>query len=285
MTWRNRPTIKKNWNVDNTNIEYIIFIDESGDSSLNGIIKNLEKGNKINKANCIFTISGCIIKKESFPKIKNDIMELKYKYWDDGKFLYKRDGLKRVSFHSYHIRQRLGPFNSNIINTQNFLNDLSTYMEQLDIKIISAAINKLDLCQKYKQPQNPYELGMKFILERLILFLNKNDKNAKIIIVLESRGKKEDKSLLNYVKSILDEGTEFIKKEDFNKISGVYFNEKWCKDSKNQKSYIGLEIADLICYPIAKYCKNGTKDKAFTSIEHKFIGEKSYNGIGLKFFP
>lgn len=65
----------------------------------------------------------------------------------------------------------------------------------------------------------------------------------------------------------------------------MYFNGKWDKQSNNLKSHWILELADLYCYPIFKYGKDGTHDLAFSTLEEKLSGFPNYHGIGIKQFP
>ena len=86
MGWKNRPTFAKNFPKE---IDYIIFIDESGDTSYKHINKCIKNGVEIDKSNRFFTISGCVIKRDDFLKIRDDITKLKYRHWENGLFKYK----------------------------------------------------------------------------------------------------------------------------------------------------------------------------------------------------
>ena len=79
------------------------------------------------------------------------------------------------------------------------------------------------------------------------------------IILLESRGYKEDSILLKHI------------------------NPKW--QDNYHTTTVGLEIADLFSYPIHKFLKLEKKDKAFKIIENKIIGYPEYLNKGLKVFP
>lgn len=282
MSWRNRPTYKHYWN---DSIDYILFIDESGDPSLKYVQKCI-KNNKSISDNKFFTITGCLMKREDFLTAKKNILNLKYKHWNNGLAMYKKyNALKRVCFHSHEIRGRKPPFDNNTIKYDEFVIDLSEYMKNIPIDIFSYTIDKEKHCLRYTEPYHPYSLGLEFILERLVKYSLKPNESA--IIVIEGRGKKEDKELLNHIKDIMDKGTRYVGENYFNVIKGVYFNPKWSKEDDDKKTYFGLEIADLICYPIHKYCKSNftNKDKAFLSIEDKIYGYPDYKGKGIKVFP
>ncbi len=280
MGWRNRP---KYIDYCPNGVDYIIFIDENGDTDLKYIKDCIRNGVEPNSNSVYFTITGVIVKRDDLKVIKEDIMNVKCKYWEDGCFEYKEDDIKRVCFHSREIRRKEGPFSIKKIVREDFLQDISSVMEDIPCKIISSTINKKDHVKKYISPDNPYNLCLNFVMERIVKFYLKSDETA--IVVLESRGKKEDKNILNHIKYIIDNGTNCINSEYFNKIKGVYFNPKWQRESKDKKSYFGLEIADLYSYPIHKYCKNNEKDRAFKSFEKKIYKYPNYFGCGIKKFP
>lgn len=279
MSWRNRPKYKRNWPDD---IDIIMFVDENGDSSIKNIKKNLKSGKQIEENNKYFTTTGSVIRKENFIKSREDIIKLKENHWVDGLYKYKGK-VKRVCFHSHEIRKGKDAFNENVIDKTQFMKDISNYMLNLEIDIFSATLDKEEHCRKYTDPDNPYNLCINFILERFVkYYLNENER---AIIILEARGRKEDSTLLNHIKYLIDNGTKFVSKEHFKKIKGVYFNPKWCKESDEKKSYFGLEIADLVSYPIHKYNTKNNKDKAFECIENKIYGFPYYTGKGIKKFP
>ena len=280
MSWRNRPTYKEQWPEA---IDFMVFIDENGDSSIKGVMKNLKKNIPVEQNNRYFTITACVISRDTFPKIRQANINLKEKHWKNGLYNYNKKKLKRVCFHSHEIRTKTDPFSDKVINYSMFLGDLNKYIYNLNIKIFSSTLDKKRHCERYKEPMNPYNLCINFILERLVKFYLKENQTA--IIVLEARGTREDKKLLTHIKSVIDNGTSYANKKYFEKIKGVYFNPKWCKKQNELKTYFCLEIADLISYPIHKYNTRNVKDKAFKLIENKIYEYPNYDGKGIKFFP
>lgn len=279
MGWRNRPTSKSKWP---DNVDVIMFIDENGDTSMKNVKRSITEEKELTINNKYFTITGCVIRKENFEKAKNDIIDIKERHWKEGIFKYK-DKEKRVCFHSHEIRKGINAFHETVINRSEFMKDISEYMIELKVDIFSSTLDKEAHYKKYLEPDNPYNLCMDFILERLVKFYLNPGETASI--VLEARGKKEDRKLLEHVKRVIDNGTRFVSSEYFKKIKGVYFNPKWSKESDDKKSYFGLEIADLISYPIHKYNIKGEKDRAFKAIENKIYGYPNYEGKGIKNFP
>ncbi|SKB00056.1 Protein of unknown function [Caloramator quimbayensis] len=279
MSWRNRPTFIESCPED---IDYILFVDENGDSNLKYIKKCIINKHLPDNNNRFLTITGTIVKKEDLTNIKNKILALKQKYWENGMFYYKGH-LKRVCFHSVDIRTKKGPFSDKIIRYNDFIIDLSAILDEIPAIIVSSTIDKYNLYMKYNSPYNPYNLSLNFVLERFVKYILKPGEKG--IVILEARGEKDDKKLLDHIKFIIDNGTNVVSSNYFSKIKGVFFNPKWHAQSNGKKSYFGLEITDLYSYPIFKYCSTGTKDKAFQTLESKLFKYPNYTGCGVKKFP
>ncbi|WP_027364796.1 DUF3800 domain-containing protein [Desulfotruncus alcoholivorax] len=280
--WWVRPTSLREFNAD---IDYILFLDENGHADH---IKNMKENalnSYCNDRNSIyFTVTGCAINRNDFPVIRQSLIDLKNSYWPpNGEYNYK-GRMRKVCFRSRNIRRKDSPFSSKEIDRENFLNDLSNFISDSRFTIFSTTVNMEELL-KYSTPRHPYNLCMDFIFERFGKYFLKRT-HATGVVVLEARGKKEDASLLLHCSRILKHGTSYASSSDLNLIKGVYFNNKWSIKQWNfKKSYFGLELADLVSYPIHKYIRNGSRDLAFSTIEPKFYGYPNYFGKGLKVFP
>ncbi|MGI6492642.1 MAG: DUF3800 domain-containing protein [Pelotomaculum sp.] len=279
--WWLSPAIIENWSE---NIDYILFVDENNHAKqIKLAIKLVAERKSMSIDDRYFTVTGCSISRENFPEIRRKIIELKNNYWKDGFFLYKKGNrMKRVCFHSSEIRNRRSAFSPSEIDYESFIEDLSKFLRGSKYMVFSATVDLEGLASKYTQPAHPYQLAIDFIFERYgKYFLGRRGKTG--AIVFEARGPKEDRNLLKHCIHILNHGTMYCTKEDLKSIKGIYFNPKWSCDEKT--TYFGLEIADLTSYPIYKFCKTGTKDRAFQSIENKFYRYPDYKGSGLKIFP
>lgn len=280
-SWRNRPKHISKLKAD---IPYVVAIDESGSSDLKYAKKVIKSGNEENydENNIHFNVTACLMETSHFIESQDMIMGIKNKFWSGGCAEY--DGEKRrVCFHSTEIRRRKNAFDFKARDMhRSFIADLSEVMSNINVKLFSSHINKLLFLKQYgKKTYNPYNLSLTFLLERISFEVG----NKKAIIVLESRGKKEDKELLKHIISMIDNGSGYVHKSKFSFIQGVYFNGKWESESNNLKSYWILEIADLYCYPIFKYGKTKEKDLAFECFESKLAGYPLYEGRGFKEFP
>lgn len=264
-------------------IDYIMCIDENGSSSnLTYVLKQISNEKELSEDDKYFTITGCIFTKDDYFNSERLIKSLKNKYWNNGVFYdtkSKRD--KEICFHSRDIRKHNGCFNDNVINYNEFMIDLSDTMKDIKCKIISISVNIYEYLKK-GYTHNIYNVAFDFLLER---YIYDTENNKKGIIMLEARGKEEDKELLKHISKVINHtGTKKISSKELrNKIDGVYFNPKWNEDYNF--TYVGLEITDLFSYPIHKYIKRNIKDKAFIIFEDKIVGYPNYNNKGIKIFP
>lgn len=276
--WRNRPTT-----IDYISeaIDYVVSIDESGSPDLKRVLKAKNEGLSINENEKHFTVTACNIAVRDFNDARDMVMQLKHKYWSNALFYYNNKE-KRICFHSRDIRGRKGAFNPDIIDYSSFIADLSDLMAKIPITLYASHIDKMRHVQQYRYPDLPYNLCMNFVLERIARDIGSK---KSCVVILESRGIKEDKDLLDKIKSLIDYGNMYNDKRAFSFIKGVYFNPKWCQIAQDQMSYWELELADLCAYPIQKYFVHGTRDKAFDILLPKIKGYPSVDGKGLKSFP
>lgn len=161
---------------------------------------------------------------------------------------------------------------------EKFLDELSILIKESDFKILASVIRKENLVKSYTQPYNPYDLALKFNLER-ILVLMKRLKQNKVRIIAESRGKNEDDALRLSFYQIIEKGTERISKNDFKEFEFIL---TFLPKSNN---IIGTQLADLCGYPISRYVLNPDgENKSYELIKDKFItGIKSWSFF--KVFP
>ena len=278
--WYDKPTKVLAMRKD---IDYIMCVDENGSSSnLTYVLKLISNEKELSEDDKYFTITGCIFTREEYMNSKKVIKTLKNKYWNSGVFYdTKAKKYKAVCFHSRDIRKRNSCFNDGVINYNEFMIDLSNTMKDIKCKIISISINLYDYLKK-GYTYNVYNVAFDFLLER---YIYDTENNKKGIIMLEARGKDEDKDLLEHISKVINHtGTKKISARELKaKIDGVYFNPKW--NEEYSLTYVGLEIADLFSYPIHKYIKRNTKDKAFLIFEDKIVGYPKYINKGIKIFP
>lgn len=275
MSWKKRVIFLSELDHD---VDYLVFIDESGDSSYKKILKN---GPNVPKNDQFFIITACVFKMDYYRELGTKITELKRRHWQNGMYIDGKGNLKRVCLHGSEINNKLKAFDVNLINYSAFSSDLHNFMSNLETTIFSVCVNKSSMCKTYSNPFDPYELSMKFVFERLCKYFLKPQEKA--IIIFEQRDKKKDKMILKKAVDQLNSGTEYTDSTIYSSIDGIYFNPKYLAADK---TFYGLEIADLCCYAI--YKKQFQTDYTAFNIIAKYFYGGEYPlcfGKGFKKFP
>jgi len=121
---------------------------------------------------------------------------------------------------------------------------------------------------------------MAYGLERLIYFLE-HQANENVILIAESRGKKEDSELLVAFSRIVKNGTWFCDRERFKPYN---FRLEFVAKERN---VIGTQLADLAAYPTARWIIDPKKhNPAFDVVRPKILRRIDTGFLlGLKIFP
>ncbi|GHT19636.1 3-deoxy-D-manno-octulosonic acid transferase [Bacteroidia bacterium] len=244
-------------------MKYFLFIDECGDQNLANF----------NAVFPLFTLCSIIISEKDYLEMVSKVIEMKHKYWNN----------QEVILHSRDIRKGEKDFGILLFDIQvkkSFYEDINFIMQNSRYTIVSCSIMKEPYIRKYGRFGNVYALSLSSIMEKTISFLDVQDKkNIELHVYAESRGKKEDTALLNFYNVVLDRGTYFVKSEKIKQ----YF--KKFEFHKKKENIIGLQIADIAAYPIAKYILDkNAQNPAFNIIESK-IYRQSGEQHGLKILP
>lgn len=244
-------------------LDYYLFLDESGDHGLKNIDENFP----------VFALCGIITSKNDYEAVRENLNKVKQTYWVD----------KKVIFHSRDIRKCEKEFKIlfDIDLKAKFYKDLNASITKAPYTVISSVIDKEKYIKKYGKLRNDvYEIALSFIIERAIFLLDsKNEPNIRLNLIIEKRGKKEDAKLKNHIYDLLRIGTYYITPERLNAYNiKVYFVDK--KENIN-----GLQLSDLVAYPIARYCMDKERaNPAFDLIKPK-IYKRGTRLYGLKIFP
>jgi hypothetical protein len=246
--------------------DYIIYVDESGDHSLQSI----------QEAYPVFVLAFCVFHKRHYAeKIIRDLQKFKFKYF----------GHDIVILHEHEMRKQKEPFNifRNRESHQEFMAELSTIISDSNFILISCVIDKIKLTQKLQQADNPYHIALGICLEALYNFLAEKGQQDNIThIVVERRGKKEDNELELEFRRICDGENWYNQKLPFQ----IQFADK-------KTNSAGLQLADLVARPIGLHVmRPQQQNRAFDVLTRKFYCQggrkdlgRNYEGLGLKCFP
>lgn len=235
--------------------DYIVYVDESGDHSL----KNIDEEYPV------FVLAFCIFKKSDYLPVIQEITELKFKYF----------GHDKVIFHECDIRRKREDFKIFNKNSQaEFMNDYWQIIDNSNYTIISCVIDKFKHKERYKTPDNPYELSMRVCIERFRFFLKDNGVNSDLLsyIIVEKRGKNEDNDLELEFRRICEDKRYNLKLRMASKLTNC----------------AGLQIADLIARPIGlKIMRPEQANRGFEIVAKKLRTDinGSYTDHGLNTLP
>ncbi|MGM9859378.1 MAG: DUF3800 domain-containing protein [Muribaculaceae bacterium] len=245
--------------------KYYLFIDECGDHNLD----------KYDPTFPIFTLCGILVSSENLKKLTNDFMKLKQEVF----------GNTDVIIHSVDIRKWRNDFivlKDDELRARFFcgIEEILSYNNAYVIvscTILKEQLNKF--CVRGEE-DDVYGLSLSYLIERSIFFVdNQSFDSPTISIIVERRGKKEDAKLLNYYNGLRNRGTKWIKPERLrNHICGFEFKYK-------RDNVIGLQIADLIAYPITQHFLHPERpNRSYDAIKHNFFSD---NGVllGQKVIP
>lgn len=243
----------------------ILFLDESGDHSLN----------KIDPQYPVFVLGGCIVDWDYHDRHMTEKIRS-----------YKEELFGREDFilHTADIIRRKGVFQAltKIEVRENFFEKTNRLMNDLDYMVVACGIKKDAHLRLYRlAAMDPYMLSLKILVERFVFEIKSRGGGEKGIIVAESRDETLNNELrLNWI-DLRTSGTEYLSASEIRKhVADLQIREK-------SQNIAGLQVADLIVSPIGRHII-GKKPKAdWEIIKGKFRkGPKgNYMGFGLVVLP
>lgn len=242
--------------------KYYLFLDECGDQNLSSFDPNFP----------IFTLCGIIVSEQNLGILEAQINDLKMRLWKN----------INIIFHSRDIRKCQNGFENffDLSVKQDFYKSINKILGQDIYVVICCAILKEPYIRQYGKMNDVYGQSLSFIMERTVFYLDSmKNCNANLTTVIERRGKKEDNALLDYYNRVLDKGTYWVTSDRMKKYFKK-FEMKWKKDN-----IVGLQIADLIAYPVTRYILNPEGVNYAFDIINKNIYQDRGKLYGLKVFP
>lgn len=213
----------------------VVFVDESGDANLKRIDPQFPV------LNLVFII---IRKDHYFDRVVGGLSQLKTQFF----------GTDDLVMHEADLRRQRGAFR--LLKAPHTRLDcqraISDWIRGLEFQIISACIDKEALARRYRHPFDPYDLAIRFCLERTLAGIRPHTPPGRITqICFESRGRAQDRVT----------GTEFdavIQAQSILGHSPTQFAEHPMQALFIPKyaNVAGLQLADLIARPLARHCLN-----------------------------
>ena len=246
--------------------DYVVYVDESGDHSLASIDPGYP----------VFVLALCVFHKRHYSEqIIPAIEKLKFNYF----------GHDSVVLLENEISKQKGAFAflSHRPTRVVFMERLNSIMDASNFILIACVVDKVRLSRNEGANSNPYHIALGICLEALHGFLTeKGQENLRTHLVVECRGKKEDREL----------ELEFRRIRDGNNTGGqalpfdIVFANK-------QTNLAGLQLADLVARPVGvNYVRPTQPNQAFELLKRKFYCDGgrakvgiAYENIGLKIYP
>lgn len=244
-------------------IHYTLFIDECGDP-------NLEK---FDKTFPLFTLCGILVPENKQTWLEDEINSLKQELWNN----------QDVIFHSREIRNCSRSF-VNLLDSEvknRFYTRINEILGTDDVYVIvCCCILKEPFIERFNTGEDVYGLSLKYLIERAIFHIDDcTDGNAKLRIIVERRNPKQNKMLLKYYNGLRVKGTKWITSDRLtDRVKSFSFVDK--KDN-----VIGLQVADLIAYPISRQVLNPERPNPAFHIIAKNIYTYKGARLGIKIIP
>ncbi len=209
--------------------KYYLFIDECGD-------QNLEN---YNPSFPVFTLCGVLVSKENYLKLEKEFKDLKIDFW----------GNDEVIIHSREIRRCKNNF-INLLDPEikaQFYARVNSILAQNGLYIVVAcSILKEPFIKLFSNTEDVYGLSLSYLIERSIFYIDDGNHPSTIDIIFEKRGKLEDRTLMKFYNSLRVTGTKWVSPERLHERVRSFTSKA------KKENIIGLQIADLIAYPIAR---------------------------------
>ena len=241
---------------------YVLYLDECGDQNLSSFDPQFP----------IFTLCGVVVSEEQDKLLADRINSLKMDIWNN----------TNIILHSRDIRKCQNGFEVLFffVVKKHFLESVNAILGDDIYIIICCAILKEPYIRQYGKLNDVYGLSLSYIMERVVFYLDSVGKdNIELRTVIERRGKKEDKSLLNYYNQLLDRGTYWVNGDRMRRYF-KRFDMRW-----KSENIVGLQVADLVAYPITRHVLNPNGVNLAYDVLKKNIYQVDGKMYGMKVFP
>jgi hypothetical protein len=232
--------------------KYIIYADESGSPVLGADSKDFP----------IFVLVFLLVKKTTYvTELVPAVQSLKF----------ETVGHDQLILHERDIRRQSGAFAflqvSKDLRTK-FLESLTSIVEEADIQLCCAIIDKTKLAERYADPWSPYDLALTFCIEKVAKALHaEGEVDTEVNVVFEARGPREDHHLELEFRRIIGGNPKI------GKALNVVQKFRWQPMFVDKRSNsTGLQLADLAARPLGlDYLKPEQVNRAAKVLKEKMV--------------
>lgn len=242
---------------------FYLYIDECGDQNLANYDEQFP----------IFTLCGIIVREDKRLWLEKEVCELKKDFW----------GHQYTILHSRDIRkcQRGFEILFDLNVKKRFYERINKILgEQNVYTIVACAILKEPYIRNYGKLNDVYAQSLTFVLERAMFYLDTvANIDAELHTIVEMRGKKEDEKLRTFYFKLLEKGTYWVTPERLKKYAKSF------SLLPKKANVIGLQIADLVAYPITRHILDSNEPNLAYEIIKNNIYTENMKQIGIKILP
>lgn len=243
--------------------KYNLYIDECGDHTLATFDRNFP----------IFTLCGILVPVKEVNAFKKALDELKKEFWNTTDVILHSRDIRKCEKHFDIL------FDREI--KERFYERLNRVLSQQGIYIIvCCSVLKEKCIAKHGVDADVYGTALKYVIQRSIFCVDDTNPEGGIIdITVERRGKREDAALLNYYNKLRFTGMHYVSPE---RLAGHIGHFGFSRKSEN---VFGLQVADLVAYPISRHVLNPEKINPAFDVIVPNIYNSNGKRLGLKIFP
>jgi hypothetical protein len=245
----------------------LLFLDESGDPTMQYATRAAPDPPEF------FLLCGCLFAVADHAALGPALDRLKLRHL----------GRTDAALVSRQLRRQIGPFAFLVDPGKRsaFYADTGLLIRQTRFTIFAAGIDKYRHWERYGMAaRSPYHLSLAFILERVAKAVERS--GEQVHLIAEGRGRREDNDLRLEFARLQRDGTRYMGAARLRTcFSGrIEFRRK-------RDDIAGLQIADLVAYPIAnRLCHPLSRRVDFDIVQPKLHrSSRGLWGAGLKVFP
>ncbi|MCM1519127.1 MAG: DUF3800 domain-containing protein [Pseudoflavonifractor sp.] len=242
---------------------YNLYIDECGDHSL----ATYDRGFPI------FTLCGILVPVSNANRFSKAVDELKREFWNTTEVILHSRDIRKCEKHFKIL------FDDEI--KQMFYKRVNEVLSQRGVYVIvCCSVLKEDCIARHGIGADVYGTALKYVIQRSIFCVDDiNPEGGTIDVTVERRGKREDAALLSYYNSLRYTGMHYITPERLTEHMGHF------GFSKKSDNLFGLQVADLIAYPISRHVLSPDKSNPAFDVIAANIYQSNGKLLGLKIYP
>jgi hypothetical protein len=244
----------------NTFGKYYLFLDESGDHSLD----------KIDPQYPVFVLGGALISDQEYQIVDAQWKTMKSDLFGTDEIIIHTADMSRNK--NGFQRMKETDFRERVYKT------INENMASLPYTALGCVVKKDEHMERYGLAAvDPYHLSLQVIVERAFYALGRQ---GELHIVAESRNQHLDQLLEIAFLNLKVQGTRFIASVDLQKVSPkLHIREK-------AKNISGLQLADLLVSPMGRYVLGKRAHADWGIIEEKLYRHREkWEGAGLVVLP